>query len=502
MIDTPSGLNHTNVGADSLAVMQAKLKGDMGTLQLMASRGSFAALAALKEMTDASRSAAAIRSNSEMNNPEVSTVLSQLGGHQVNNTQSMMHGQPQAFAQAPKVGQAFAGGGLAFAEGGDIAPEDRKKMEQYLADTQKTEDYLPGETTTERAWRRFKNTARALANPNIDMPAASQPTAPAATGIAAGLNPNASPQGATPTPQQLQAVAAAQQVPSAPPMGTAQPRPPAPRPLGTTAPVTPPGIAAAAGPAAADDEELSPQDEAAAYLAQRKKLEDQRGDLTSKQLKNAKENFEGSVQRASKKDDIWDFIANVARNNGSSAINSLAQAGLQTHDDKKAREEKVAGLQAAYGQQEVLIKQADLKARMGDLDGAAEATAKAAELGRKIKQTEALTKYYESQAKTKEKKGETDAEVAAAKIAKLQQQGKGTRGAAGAKPMTDVQYETRIKALSDQVIKMAGAQGKDITLAEAREQAMQAFPRPGAAPTIQPTATPSASGWGIKVKSP
>lgn len=452
-----------SIAADA-GVMDAKLKGNIPMLQQMAAQGSMSALAALKELIDGQNYAKSLAQNAQIQTPEMAPVLQQLMGK----------------SQAPQT----------FADGGSVGEED-------------SDGYLPGESIWERAMRRAKSGLTAVGqtlNKSPGTPGAYDPGTPRAPVPASLLDPNYGHEGR-----------------GKPVVGTS--------PVGAKRPTAPSGIAAIAGPE--DDEPVrvspgrsptgptstpapaaaaadSPADFLEKYLASQKGFADERSGLTAASRAQAQAALERGQKQANSGSGIMGLLRNVAASPSSRALTSLSQGAVKTYDEKQARGEKLNALQDAFDKHDMLLQQADLAARQGDVATEYKLRTAAAELARKMKLDESTVRMNDSHAgyyEGMEKRAEAEAKFADRNKGKTG----GSGGAGGIKPMNPIALEGRIQAAARAMLAADKEAGKmdinhvPLTEEEAYNKASarvrSSVGAPGGA-TIPSNAVPSATGWG------
>lgn len=438
----------------SMAVMKAKLAGNVQALQALAMQGDFEAVAALKEMMDKKAYAQDVSNNMAEQQPEVQPVLEKMVGTL----------QPPA----PQSGlAAYAGGGRAFAGGGG---PDRAFTPQAMVPSG-LDTYAPPIKSSLPGWLESlisgagdvaerlspQGIADAVRNPNYSNEGRNDP------GPTVSLAPpNAAKQA------QRQGVGA--------PKYTGIAAAAAPAAAGTAP--EPRGMAAHTDGAAPDMPDLpAAQDQTdeqlRAHLAALEPLQKKRDalhDLSRKQLEDA---YNAKVKNLTptKYDQVMSFLAGVQGKGGRSAAQALGAGAQHMYGTDKEAQTKLADAKELYAHADLLEQQAQVKEQRGDLQDAYDLRQKAAELQRKLALEKSTTELNKAHAKYWEKAG--DAQIGKADAA-LTKANRGS-GAGAIKPMTPAQEATWIQREKARLITAAGKDLNRVTPLEdsaAQQQAV------------------------------
>jgi len=443
----------------SMAVMKAKLAGNVPQLQALAMQGDFEAVAALKELTDKKAYAQGMANETAMGQEDTLPVLEQLVGN----------------LEAPQSGiAAYAGGGRAFADGGRIgfsweADPNVSKLQAWNLAAQARRGEVGGPVTQRDVWLAnnpnsaayddptFKNVGDALAtgfdrvrswfdtNPNYSNEGRNYP-APAAPGAypePVQVRSPATNKATVRKPSYTGIAAAAAPAETSPPSdGPFDPKKRMQRQEGAGMPSLP----------AAEDQT---DDELRRHLEAMTPLQKERDALREKSRAQLEAAYNAKVKNLtpSKFDRVMEFLAGVSAKGGSSAAQALGAGAQAMHGKDKERKGKLGDLKEMYDKADILLQEAAVKDKMNDAEGAYKLRQEAATLQKQIaaqKSTEALQKsqadYYDAQAAYTR---DTKPAVETAKASRAGRSGI----AAGVKPPNPVQIEAKIQSLTTQILK-------------------------------------------------
>ncbi len=433
----------------SMAVMKAKLAGNVPQLQALAMQGDFEAVAALKELTDKKAYAQGVANETAMGQGDTLPVLEQMVGN----------------LEAPQSGiAAYAGGGRAFAEGGQrigfswandpsvnplqaaaLANQARRgevggpvtQRDVWLANNPQSAAYddptlgnigdaLSSGFNRVRGWinkpETYSNEGRNYPEPvQARVPATNKATVrkPSYSGIAAVAAPASPPSDGPFDPKkrmQRQEGAGMPDLPDASTMSDSQLR---------------------------------------VFLAKQEPLQKKRDELDELSRKQLEAAYNAKVKNLtpSKFDRVMEFLAGVSAKGGSSAAQALGAGALAMHGKDKARKEQLASVKEAYDKADLLEQQAMNADRMGDAEGAYKLRQQAAALQKQIAAQKSTEKLQEAQA------GYYDAQTAYTRDTKpvvetIRANKAGRSGiAAGVKPPNPVQVEAKIQSRTAQLMK-------------------------------------------------
>lgn len=432
----------------SMAVMKAKLAGNVPQLQALAMQGDFEAVAALKEMTDKKAYAQGMANETAMGQEDTLPVLEQMVGN----------------LDTPQSGiAAYAGGGRAFADGG--TPDWAKTRPGYHANqSMYDEKLLPAPTGKEpsgtemigSAWQKLLDMFSQ--NPNYSNEHLRGPRAPGGA-PAEYPEPTAvrSPETAKATVRKPSytgiAAAGAPAEKSPPSNGAFDPAKRMQRQEGAGMPTLP----------AAEDQT---DDELRKSLEALTTLQKERDELRGKSRAQLEAAYNAKVKNLtpSKFDRVMEFLAGVSAKGGSSAAQALGAGALSMHGKDKARQEQLASVKEMYDKADLLEQEALVRDRMKDVEGAMALRKQAADLQRQIaaqKSTENLqgaqADYYRNAKSESDMIKARAAETRAARPTGI------AAGVGGAKPMTAAQ---RITAIQRDAAARAAADGKSLDMLE------------------------------------
>lgn len=480
----------------SMAVMKAKLAGNIPALQMLAQQGDVEAVTALKEMMDTKQYAKDVQDNSLMQAPDTAPVLDQMVG----NLSSPVSGLA-AYAAGGRVRE-FAGGGYSWESDPSVTPLEKWNLtnmarrgqvadrvtqrDVYLAQkdtgeigfSPKVQEFLSG--LGDKAKQMF---TQATSNPNYsnegrNYPAPDAPANPrlkrqegvgaqTVSGIGSGRNPGAVP------PAKIiprDEVPPATVIPNAKDMSS---------------------------------------DDLKAHLAALEPLQKKRDELTQMSRKQLEEAYNAQVKAASpgKFDQVMQFLNAVAARGGSSAAQALGAGGAQLQESKQARAKALADAKAAYAKADILLQQAEVQNQMGDIQGAHKLRQEAEKVRMDAQKAESEAKLREAQGNyqnagaeyTRDIKPSVEAEKARAATIRAQRPaGSGGAGGAG-KPLTAAQ---RTAAIQREAAALAARDKQDLNIMTpaSREQyirqataTIDAMQKPGSA-----TASPAGPSRTIK----
>lgn len=413
----------------SMAVMKAKLAGNVPQLQALAMQGDFEAVAALKELTDKKAYAQGMANETAMGQEDTLPVLEQLVGN----------------LEAPQSGiAAYAGGGRAFSGGGDAplfgsdSPFDRALSSLGRVFSWKgnapAKPEAPAYPDAVSIREAQKATEAYPDQVQARSPATNKATVrkPSYTGIAAAAAPAET---------------------SPPSDGAFDPKKRMQRQEGAGMPSLP----------AAEDQT---DDELRKSLEALTTLQKERDELRGKSRAQLEAAYNAKVKNLtpSKFDRVMEFLAGVSAKGGTSAAQALGAGALAMHGKDKARKEQLASVKEMYDKADLLEQEALVRDRMKDVEGAMALRKQAADLQRQIaaqKSTENLqgaqADYYRG-ARTDQAQA-----AAAASRARANRPTGIAAGAGGAKPMTQAQ---RITAIQRDAAARAAADGKSLDMLE------------------------------------
>lgn len=460
----------------SMAVMKAKLAGNVPQLQALAMQGDFEAVAALKEMTDKKAYAQGMANETAMGQEDTLPVLEQMVGN----------------LEAPQSGiAAYAGGGRAFADGGRIgfswdADPAVNALDRAGLANQARRGEVGGRVTQRDVWLAnnansavyddptLKNIGDAVSNgfsrvrswfdqrPNDGIEGKNYP-APAAGGAYPDPVQVRSPTTNKATvrkPSYTGIAAAAAPAETSPPSdGAFDPKKRMQRQEGAGMPSLP----------AAEDQT---DDELRQSLEALTTLQKERDELRGKSRAQLEAAYNAKVKNLtpSKFDRVMEFLAGVSAKGGTSAAQALGAGAQSMYGKDKARKEQLASVKEMYDKADLLEQEALVRDRMKDVEGAMALRKQAADLQRQIAAQKSTEKLQASQA------GLADANAAyirdtkpVVETAKANKAGRsGIAGGAGVKPPNPVQVEAKIQSRAAQILKNDTT---GMTDAQARAQA-------------------------------
>jgi hypothetical protein len=445
-----------------MAVMKAKLAGNIPQLQALAMQGDFEAVAALKEMTDKKAYAQGMANETAMGQGDTLPVLEQMVGN----------------LEAPQSGiAAYAGGGRAFADGGqrvgfswDVDSSVSALDRAGLAN-QARRGEVGGRVTQRDVWLANNPQSAAYDDPTLGN---------IGDALSSGFNrvrgwfnkpetysnegrnsPTPPATGAYPEPVQVRspatnkatvrkpgysgiAAAAAPAETSPPSDGPFDPKKRMQRQEGAGMPDLP-------------DASTMSDSQLRDFLAKQEPLQKKRDELDELSRKQLEAAYNAKVKNLtpSKFDRVMEFLAGVSAKGGSSAAQALGAGALAMHGKDKARQEQLGAAKETYDKADLLIQQAQVERQMGNNAAAYKLEQEAAALQKQIaaqKSTErmqgAQADYYQAQADfTRDvKPGVEQAKAARAGRS-------GIAAGAGAKPPNPVQVERAIQSRTTQLMK-------------------------------------------------
>lgn len=451
----------------SMAVMKAKLAGNVPQLQALAMQGDFEAVAALKELTDKKAYAQGMANETAMGQGDTLPVLEQLVGN----------------LEAPQSGiAAYASGGRAFAEGGQrigfswandpsvnplqaaaLANQARRgevggpvtQRDVWLANNPQSAAYddptlgnigdaLSSGFNRVRGWF---NKPETYSNEGRNYPAAA--AAPYPEPVQARVPATNKATVRKPSYSGIAAVAA----PASPPSdGPFDPKKRMQRQEGAGMPDLP-------------DASTMSDSQLRVFLAKQEPLQKKRDELDELSRKQLEAAYNAKVKNLtpSKFDRVMEFLAGVSAKGGSSAAQALGAGALAMHGKDKARQEQMASVKEAYDKADILIQQAQVERQLGNNAAAYKLEQEAAALQKQIAAQKSTEKLQEAQA------GYYDAQTAYTRdtkpVVETAKANKAGRSgiAAGVKPMTQAQ---RITAIQRDAAARAAADGKSLDMLE------------------------------------
>jgi hypothetical protein len=441
----------------SMAVMKAKLAGNVPQLQALAMQGDFEAVAALKELTDKKAYAQGMANETAMGQGDTLPVLEQLVGN----------------LEAPQSGiAAYAGGGRAFSgQDGSWNEPDKMSLEE--------QQRLYKQRNTEQRNAFFRSLmpgGGAGASAPLFRGDSPFDRAMSSLGDLFQWKGNAPAKPEAPAYPDTVSIREAQQA------GSAYPEPVQARsPATNKATVRKPsysGIAAVAAPASPpsdgpfDPKKRMQRQEGAGmpdlpdastmsdsqlrvFLAKQEPLQKKRDELDELSRKQLEAAYNAKVKNLtpSKFDRVMEFLAGVSAKGGSSAAQALGAGALAMHGKDKARQEQMASVKEAYDKADILIQQAQVERQLGNNAAAYKLEQEAAALQKQIAAQKSTEKLQEAQA------GYYDAQTAYTRDTKpvvetIRANKAGRSGiAAGVKPPNPVQVEAKIQSRTAQLMK-------------------------------------------------
>lgn len=203
-------------------------------------------------------------------------------------------------------------------------------------------------------------------------------------------------------------------------------------------------------PAAAPEAKDLTDEQLAARLAELTPLQKEREALRTKSREQLEAAYNAKVKNLtpSTYDRFMDFMAGVSAKGGRSAAQALGAGALNMHAKDKGRKTDMASVKEMYDKSDMLLQEAALADKFGDVEKADKLRKEAAQLQKQLaaqKSTEKLqgsqADYYDAQAEyTRSTKPVVEQMKAEAVKARANRPtGSGLKAAAGVKPMTPAQ---------------------------------------------------------------
>ena len=359
----------------SMAVMKAKLAGNIPALQMLAQQGDVEAVTALKEMLDTKQYAKDVQDNSLMQAPDTAPVLDQMVG----NLSAPVSGLA-AYAAGGRVRE-FAGGGYSWESDPSVTP-----LEKWNLTNMARRGQVADRVTQRDVYLAQKDTGEIGFSPKVQEFLSGLGDKAKQMFTQATSNPNYSNEGknypapdapANPRLKRQEGVGT----------GVDEPVPPTTTPASAGA-QTVSGIGSGRNPGAVPPAKIIPRDEVPpatvipnakdlssddlrTHLAALEPLQKKRDELTQMSRKQLEEAYNAQVKAASpsKFDQVMQFLNAVAARGGSSAAQALGAGGAQLQESKQARAKALADAKAGYAKADILLQEAEVRAKIGDVQG-------------------------------------------------------------------------------------------------------------------------------------